>query len=357
MKILFVIPSLDYGGPARQLALLAAHLPRDPFLPYVCALGPDAPWSERLRAGGVGVLSCGWRRPFDVLPFLALRRRARAFAPDVVHAWGLAALRAAALAAPRHTPVVLSAAAHDQQARRLGRLDLLLIRASVRRVLAGGPAEAERCRRLGIPADRIAEVPPGVVPAAAPQGDLRRVLGLPESARLIVCVGPLEASKGFRDAVWAFDILQFVYDDLHLVLVGRGPDEQRLREFTHKLRATPRVHFVGPLPDAAAVLAEAEVVWVPSRADRGINVALEAMAAGRPVVASRLPALAEVVADGETGVLVLPGDQAALARETRLLLDDADRRGHLGEAGRRRAAERFAVETMVRRYDEVMRAL
>ena len=75
------------------------------------------------------------------------------------------------------------------------------------------------------------------------------------------------------------------------------------------------------------------------------------------MVASRWPGLAEVIADGETGVLVAPGDKAALARETRALLDDPERRRRLGEAGRRRATERFGAEAMVRNHESLYAAL
>ena len=77
------------------------------------------------------------------------------------------------------------------------------------------------------------------------------------------------------------------------------------------------------------------------------------MAAGKPVIATRLPALAEIVADGEVGCLVPPGDKTELARQTRFLLNDPDRRRAYGEAGRRRAAEHFSVEQLVRRCAEL----
>jgi len=153
-----------------------------------------------------------------------------------------------------------------------------------------------------------------------------------------VGTGPLEPVKGFCDAIWAFDILQFLYDDLHLLLVGAGPDEPNLHRFARRTGATGRIHFLGERDDLDEVLGHAEVVWLPSRADRGTLAALEAMAAARPVVASRWPGLAEVIADGETGLLVPPGDKAALARQTRLLLDDPALARRLGEAGRRAAA-------------------
>ena len=355
MNILILTSDLTYGGPARQASLLAAALPRERFAVHLFTLRPDAPWSRELREAGVAVESGNRRRLFDVQPFVALRRALRDPAPDVVHVFGLPALRALALAGGRHTArVFLSGAAPREQAAHLGALDRRLITSFVDQVVAQWPAEAEHLRRLGIAPAKVVQVPPGVLPSAPPKlahSELCRSLGVPEGARLIVGVGPLEPAKGYHDAIWAFDILQFLYDDLHLLLVGTGPQEPRLREFTRITRSTARVHFLGERADLDELLGHAQVVWVPSRADRGTMTALEAMAAGRAVVASQWPGLAEVVVHGQTGLLVPPGDKAALARETRALLDDPERRRHLGEAGRRRAAERFSVESMARGYE------
>ena len=361
MNVLLLTTDLSHGGAARQASLLAAGLPRERFAARVFALGPDAPWSRELRRAGVIVESGDRRRLFDVRPFLALRRALRDPAPDVVHVFGLPALRALALAGGRRgARVVLSAAAGGERATHLGAPDRWLIARLVDRVAARGPAQAEHYRRLGVPAPKVAEVPPGVPRATPPKlshAELCRSLGVPEGARLVVGVGPLEPAKGYQDAIWAFDILQFLYDDLHLLLAGAGPHEARLREFARVTRSTGRVHFVGERADLDELFGHAEVVWVPSRADRGATVALEAMAAGRPVVASRWPGLAEVIADRETGVLVPSGDKVALARETRALLDDAERRRSLGEAARRRAAERFDAGAMVRGHEALYAAL
>jgi glycosyltransferase involved in cell wall biosynthesis len=355
MNTLLLANDLSYGGAARQASLLAAGLPRERFAVRVFILRPDAPWSRELRQAGVTVQSGNRRRLFDMQPFLDLRRALRDPAPDVVHVFGLPSLRALAAAGGRHgARVILSAVAPGERTSRLSLPDRWLIARMVDRVPARGPAQAEHYRRLGVPGPKIVEVPPGVPLAAPPKlshAELCRSLGVPEGARLIVGVGPLEPAKGYHDAIWAFDILQFLYDDLHLLLVGRGPQEPRLREFARITRSTDRVHFLGERADLDELLGHAQVVWVPSRADRGTMTALEAMAAGRPVVASRWPGLAEVIADGETGVLVPPGDKAALARETRALLDDPDRRRRLGEAGRRRVGERFSVEAMVRGHE------
>src|SRR5579885_918175 len=100
MKILLLTTDLAYGGAARQLTLLAGGLPRDRFTLRVFTLRPDAPWSRALRDGGVPV-EAGRRRLFDVRGPFTLRQAVRRFAPDVVHVFGLPALRALALSGGR----------------------------------------------------------------------------------------------------------------------------------------------------------------------------------------------------------------------------------------------------------------
>ncbi len=354
MNILLLANHLRYGGAARQLTLLAAGLPRDRFTTTVFTLGPDAPWSLALREAGIAVESGGRRRSFDVQPYFRLRRVVRRQAPAVIHVFGLPALRALALAGGRHgSRVVLSALGPADRATRLGLIERGLLACLVERVTARGPAEAAHYRQLGVPAAKIVEVPPGIAPTPAPQrshAEFCQSLGLLANARLIVGLGPLEPTNGFRDAIWAFDIVRFLYDNLHLLLVGSGSHESRLHEFVSLTQTTGRVHFLGDRDDLAEVLGHADLVWVPSQADRGLNTALEAMAAGRPVIAARWPGLAEVISDGVTGVLVEPGNKGALARETRGLLDDAPRARRMGEAGRARVAERFGVAGMVSAY-------
>jgi glycosyltransferase involved in cell wall biosynthesis len=353
MRVLYLIPSLEFGGAARQLTLLAARLPRDRFAPYVCVLGTAGPWADELRAAGVEVQVIRARHPLDPRIYRGLLRTRHRSRPDVIHAWQVCPLWwAIPLGTGARRRFIASWPSGIRDRGGLGWLDRRLM-PLCGGVTVAGAAAAERCRRLGLTGDRVAVIPPGVALAGAEPGVARRGLGLPPGARLIVGIGPLSVRKGFHDAIWAFNILQGLYDELHLVLVGGGPDVDRLRQFAHDVLAARRVHFAGPQPDVAGWLADAEVVWVPDRVGAGVNAALEALAAGRPVVASRLPQLAEVVRDGEEGLLVPPADPAALARQTRRLLDDAGLRGRLGEAGRRRAEEDYGAPAMVRRFAEL----
>src|SRR5207237_2471345 len=99
----------------------------------------------------------------------------------------------------------------------------------VKRVTVRGSAEAGRLRARGVPEDRIVQLPPAV--ADARDLEFLPKLGLPAGSRLLVVVGPLERSKGFREAIWAFDLLRHPHGELPLLLIGGGPDRRRLEGF------------------------------------------------------------------------------------------------------------------------------
>src|SRR5581483_2124579 len=123
--VLFVIASLEYTGAAQQLGLLAANLPRESFGVRLAVLGTESPWVAWLRGKGVEVEVLGWRRPFDVVPFLELRRLVKRIRPDMLHVWGATALRAVILTGNRRNHLLVSAALSF--AHRTNRMDRWLL--------------------------------------------------------------------------------------------------------------------------------------------------------------------------------------------------------------------------------------
>lgn len=338
-NLLLLISSLDYSGPARRLCLLARGLSRAAFRVRVIVLETASPWVESLRQAGVVVDVLGWKRPIDAQPFLALRRLLHAERPDVVHVFGMTALRA--LKACGGGKVLASGLLHGGSLARSWMVDRWLLRGQVR-LLAFGAAEAQRYRSYKWVAAPVVQVTPGIELNDS-DGE---ATGWP-AGRVVLCVGPIAAHKGFRDAVWAFDILHYLFDDLRLAFLGDGPDRPRVEQFARSVEVAKRLAFLGRRPHIEPYLQRAAAVWVPSYSAGGVCATLEALAAGRPVVATRVPELEEVIVDGETGYLVPPGDKVALARQTRVLLDDPALVNRLAEAGKKRVAERFSAARMV----------
>ncbi len=163
-----------------------------------------------------------------------------------------------------------------------------------------------------------------------------RSLGIPGSARVILTGGNLIRAAGVRDALWAADILKFLYDDLYLLIAGDGPERLRLEQFARDIRIDDRVRFLGSDVTLTEALGVADIVWVPSHSGPATPLLHEALEAGKPLVASRLPAIVALVAHGVAGFLYPPGDKPKLARFTRLLVDDAELRRRMSSAVARR---------------------
>jgi glycosyltransferase involved in cell wall biosynthesis len=316
---------------------------------HLCVLGHETPWTRILRSRGVNVTVLQWTRILDGRPLWRLRQIVRELEPELIHVLGPGALRAVTLATKSKVLVVTHANGSDGGRSAFYKLDRwLLDRAE--KIVACGRAEANAYRRLGVDERKIGVIPPAVERVSDRATELptiRESLGLPDTARLVACIGPLKSQKGYKDAVWTVDILKYMYDELYLLLIGDGPVRPELERFARSIRADDRVRWVGNQAAVPKLLTQVDIVWVPSHAERGRNAALEAMAAGRPVVASHRPGLAEIVVEGETGFLVTCGDKAALARRTHLLLQDEPLRRKLGEAGRDRALRSFSVESFV----------
>jgi glycosyltransferase involved in cell wall biosynthesis len=335
VKLLFLLPSFEYSFASRQVSLLAPVLRSAHGIEVqVAAWRADGPAAEWLRASGVSLFQLG--RRFPPTAWRSLRRLVGELRPDVVHAWRLPALRVAALLHRLGRSPFRLVVSEPRLSGRLNPLDLWLLRAADV-LIAGFPNEADAVGRLDIAADRIRSLPPAVaIPTCDPP--LLPVRLAPNS-KIVMCIGNLTRPHAFRDAVWAADILRYPLPDLHLVLIGDGPGRDRIDRFARGVNpAGGQVHFVSGRPDAAALLARADAVWIPSNTDCGRQVLLEAQAAGRPVVASAVPGLADLIEDNRTGLLTPPGAPVAFARRAWPLFEDTALAKRIGTAGREAVA-------------------
>jgi glycosyltransferase involved in cell wall biosynthesis len=345
-KVLFLIESLEYSGIARQMTQLAGGLVRAGHDVCVCVLEREGPLASELHRAGVPSEALGWSR---LLHFGAVRRARRLvarFSPDLLHTWGLSPLRATVLLRGCCPCRVIASRPLPPGHPWISHSDRLLL-GSVGRVVVLGDAEKRRIVAAGIAPEIVTAVPPAVEVEASVRKIDPSVAELP----FVLCVGRMEPWKGFYDALWAFEMMYFVRQDLHLILVGSGPEKPRLERLSRGLRGRQNIHFLDTGADVPALIRRAVLVWVPSRQAGGVQVALETLAAGTPLVATGIPELAELLGPLGTDVLVPPGDKTGLVRRTRLLLDDAGRRRLVSERGLRLVEKQFSPEQLVRRFE------
>ena len=179
---------------------------------------------------------------------------------------------------------------------------------------------------------------------------------LPPGTRLLVAGGESIKGVGPKDAIVAFDMLRYDAKELHLMVCGAGEETAALEQFGRALAFDDfRLRFAadGAIRSGAVQFADAVLVTNP----RGVDEALEAMAAARPVIGWQTPDMEEIVDDKVTGVLVPLGDRGALAACTRAVLANPNYARRLGEAGRARVADRFGRARMVDQFARLYREL
>jgi glycosyltransferase involved in cell wall biosynthesis len=219
---------------------------------------------------------------------------------------------------------------------------------------------AARCREAGVSADRVFRVG-GVTDVArfceARGGErIRKEFEL-GSGPVLGSVARLAPRRGHEALIRGFAPLVSSYPDARLLLVGKGETRSRLEAFVHDLGLDREVRFAGYRDtDLPAVLDALDIfVLMGVGSDESARAALEAMAAGRPVVARRVGALGEAVVHGETGLLVDDDRPESVTRALRTLLEDPDRSRAMGEASRRRARSAFTPERHAAEVEAVYR--
>jgi len=212
----------------------------------------------------------------------------------------------------------------------------------------------ERAQYRAVPSG----VPTAELRAAAPtRGVARARLRLPDDAFVVVGLGRFVPVKGFDVLITALPTLAAAVPSTCVLLVGDGPERVALEAQAGRLGVRDRLRFTGVTPDIAVCLAAADVLAAPSRNEGMGRALVEGMALGLPVVGSEVGGIPAVIADGETGWLVPPGDAAALAEALMELGRDAALCAKLGAAAAARAeafSSRVAHAAMRAIYDELM---
>ncbi len=352
-RVLHVVKVAGISGAENHLLLLLPGLAARGFDVSAVMLHEGEPGAEefaaRLELDGVPVERVRLARAMDPRAFGRILRRARRERPDILHTHlvhadfhGLPAGRIA------RVPGLVSTK-HGFNAFRDGKAfaaadrtiaSLADVQIAISAGLAGYLGEKE-----GFDPGSFEVVHYGIEGGLQPPP-------LPGAPRLAI-VGRLIPIKGHDVLFRALAVARERLRDLTLEIAGEGPLEAELRATVARLGLDDAVSFLGRVAPAAPVLERARVVVVPSFGEGFGMVALEAMERGRPVIASAVGGLPEIVDDGRTGILVPPGDAGALAEAIVELAADRARAAEVGGAGRTRALAEFSQERCTARTEAV----
>ena len=357
MKIALINACRYLGGAELWHLAAAAELGRRGH--QVRLIARPGPLAERARAAGIPTLLSPMRNDLDFFSFIQLCNWFAEQQTEVVILNDQRDLRLAGSAA--------FLAGVPVRIHRKGSLHLepdwrnrLLYGQILTHALAISQAVQKVLLEFGFPSDRLLLVPNGVDLdrfGAADGRPVRRTWQVAEGVPLLGCIGRLSSLKGQDDLLRAGAILRDQRIPFRLALVGQGRIESELRELCRSLQLEDRVIFAGQREDIPAVLAALDVVVQPSVSEALGNAVLEAMAAGKPIVAAATGGIPELIADGERGLLVPPRDPEALARALARLLAEPALASRLALAARRWVAEHRGQNQMMDQLEEALLAL
>lgn len=363
-----VLHSLQVGGAEVLAARLARQLRGSYRFLFVC-LDQLGTLGEELRAEGFTVEVVNRRPGLDWRSILRLARLLRREGVGLLHAHQYTpffyALTARWLG--RRIPILFTEHGRhfpDYPRRKRILVNRLLLSRRDRVAAVGEAVRQAVITNEGIPAERVEVIYNGIDLDVFGEGrqdrdSVRRDMRVGPNDLAVIQVARLDYLKDHLTAIRALGRVAARHPQVRLVLVGEGPERQKIEAEVRQRRLTAHVRFLGLRKDVARLVPAADVFLLTSISE-GIPLTLiEAMAAGLPVVSTRVGGVPEVVVEGRTGLLAPAGDDSALAEHILSLATDAARRQRMGHAGRQRAHSMFSEEQMHasyrRLYEEVLR--
>jgi glycosyltransferase involved in cell wall biosynthesis len=341
---------------------LATQLDRNEFDVHACALTRGGPYEADLNEHEIPLTLIGKSWKVDPRAYWRLRSLIRRLQPDIVQTWLFAANaygRAAAWSCGVETIIGSEQCADPWKQWHELAIDRRLARRSARIVVNGrGVRDFYAAQRID--RTKFVLIENGIAPHQPSQWRREEFLdsiGLPREAKIVAAIGRLWPQKRIRDVIWAAELLHYVRDDAHVVIVGDGPQRQRLERFRDNVQLQGRVHFLGHRNDVSQFIEHVDVLWLASAFEGLPNIIMEAMAAGVPVVATDIAGNNDLVMPEKTGFLVPVGDTAALARHAIQILNDPQLAARMGQAGRQEMLENYSIDKMVRRHAELYHEL
>lgn len=363
-RILHVIPTLVQGGAEKQLALLARQLLQERFDVHVCVLTHSGPLQSQLTKAGIPIHEINKSWKVDPGAYLRLKRCIQKVGPEIVHTWLFAANsygRAAAFGANVNRIVAAERCVDWWKSWYEFAIDRKLAQRTDR-IVTNSNGVRDFYAQHGIDQNKFSVIPNGIAPLASQSGEnageydsntrekLFQKFNIPTNARIVGAVGRLWAQKNYKDLIWSHHLLDELRGDVHLVILGEGPERWRLERYARQVDLKGSVHFLGHREDVSCWIPHFDCFWLASSYEGQSNALMEAMQAGIPVVVSDIPGNRDLVVHEESGVIVPVRDRFKFAQQTNLLFEDAPLAERLGAAARKRMMSEFSVTKMVQRH-------
>jgi len=361
MRVLQVIPNFGLGGAERLVVNLLEVIDKEKFEVAACSLYPKANtlFGHQLEKSGIQIYYLGKHKGLDLRMIPRLYRLFRVFKPDVVHThlsvlrYALIPLILCRIPARFHTLHNIAQKEVDALGKIVHYLAFHLggvIPVSISQEVARTVKKLYKVRTLiiynGIPTRHFKS-------AEETRSIWRKKEGIKNSEVVFLHIGRFSPQKNHRLLIEAFAQAMMKRSDLKLLLVGDGELRPDIKKIVKEKQLEQNIHFLGLRQDISELLSACDIFILSSDWEGVPMTILESMAAGKPVIATAVGGVPELVEDSITGLLVPPQDIQALSKAMVKLANDSSLREEMGKEGRKRALERFDINLIARQYEEL----
>lgn len=363
--IAHLIASNFYGGPEKQILTHALKLDRNRFRILLITFieqGTSNELAVKAREQGVELFEIRSAFAFDARTISAISSILSKQQVDVLCAHGyksnvIGRISAWHVKCP-HVAISRGWTAENWRIRFYERLDRLFLR-HADHIVAVSEGQKSKIAKLGIPPFRISVIHNAIEVDEWISGGagIRRELGVPDESLLVISAGRLSPEKNHPGMIEVARRVLSQMDDVYFAVFGEGFLRPELESRIASAGLEGRFFLPGFRTDLQSILNEIDIFMLPSFTEGLPNVALEAFAAGKPIVASAVGGTPEVVQDGISGFLTHPDDHDLMAQRLLLLIRDPERRKRMGEAGRTHVLREFGFDKQTELYEKLYRDL
>lgn len=368
LPILHIVPKLStWGGVGNQLLLLLKNYARDEFLPIVCSLRDKGVVGEEIEDLGIEVicLNRDFKRGFYWTVVKELRTLMKQRNIQIVRTHEYRANLHGRLAALLAKVPCIVGSVHNVYNARDKKLNRRILNRYLgiftdRVVAVSEEVKKEIVRYDSVPENKVAVIYNGVDRKRFVDIDaqsIRSEFHIPKSTPVIGTVGRFFPQKGQKYLLEAVAKVRNKFPHIAVFVIGDGSLKEELQDHTKKLNIEQNIIFTGVRRDIPALLSAMDIFIFPSLWEGFGNALVEAMAAGKPIIATDIPSVREILNSGKSGIVVPPANSEAIARSLDLLLSDRALAENLGNAARERALSSFTIDSTVRGYSSLYRSI
>jgi len=369
MKILFVIDALQFGGGERVFSQLIKGLPYDKYLIFL-ASSPNKEFYQSLNGGLFSSIFLNFSSRANLSLIFALRRIIHGNRIDIVHGQGARAEFYARVAKSYSANAkYVSTLAMPVEGFDIGRLrkkiyrffDRITERYVDHFIVVSDALKNFLVNQRGIPNDKITRIYNGIeldrYQPELKENAFRKQMGIGNETPVIGAIGRLVWQKGFEYLIKAApEVIRSVPKAMFLI-VGDGPLRDSLDNLTKKLKIESNIKFIGFQKNIKNILSAIDVLAVPSVLEGFPMITLEAMAMGKPIIATRIDGITEQSVHGQSAILIPPGDITSLSKSIIKVLKDKNLQTHLVSNARKRVEEHFSVQNMLEQTQHVYQSI